>query len=161
MTHDRLAACARRALLAAAVSVALLGGAAVGPAWAQEGPGVRAGLSASPDQFYFGGHYVTHPLTGMLRFQPNVEAGVGNDRTTIAFNGEFALWRKVSTDWHVYLGAGPAMNVNRNAVRDRTDVEPGFNVVAGLRRRGGLFFEMKVGTIDSPAFKIGVGYTIR
>jgi len=53
------------------------------------------------------------------------------------------------------------MNVNRNAVRDRTDVEPGFNVVAGLRRRGGLFFEMKVGTIDSPAFKIGVGYTIR
>ena len=38
---------------------------------------------------------------------------------------------------------------------------PGFTVALGLRRRGGLFFEMKVGAFDSPDFKLAVGYTFR
>ncbi len=38
---------------------------------------------------------------------------------------------------------------------------PGLTVGVGLRRRGGLFFEMKVGAFDSPDFKLGVGYTFR
>jgi hypothetical protein len=150
-----------RAAPAVAVVVLMLVAAGATPASAQDGPGMRAGLSINPDQFFVGGHYVSQPVTGMLRFQPNVEAGFGQGVTAIAFNGEFALWKKVDPDWHVYFGGGPSMNVYRDATRDKTDTGLGFNVVAGLRQRSGLFFEVKYGVGDSPAFKMAVGYTIR
>jgi hypothetical protein len=128
-------------------------------AFAQEGPGLRAGVAANPDQFYFGGHYVSKPIWDRLRFQPNVEAGFGDDRTVVAFNAEFGYWIPLNRDWHAYFGGGPAMNVVSRDDHDGTDVEPGLNILAGLRLRGGLFFEMKVGVIDSPDFKLAVGYT--
>ena len=131
------------------------------PASAQDGPRVRAGLSASPDQFFIGGHYVTDPLVDRLRFQPNVEAGFGSDTTIVAFNVEFGFWMRLNPDWQVYVGGGPAMNVYSSDRHDGSDVEPGFNVLAGVRRRGGLFFELKVGVLDSPDVKLAVGYTIR
>jgi len=153
LSAHRMGIAAAIALAAAALSAP--------PALAQDGPGMRAGLSADPDQFFVGMHYVTQPLTGMLRFQPNAEAGFGNDLTTVTFNGEAALWMKVSPEWHVYVGGGPAMNLYRYSGRNKTDVDPGLNAIVGLRRRGGLFFELKVGAFDSPSVKLLVGYTIR
>ena len=135
--------------------------AAVPFASAQEGPGVRAGLGANPDQFYFGGHYVSKPIWDQMRFQPNVEAGFGNDTTLIAFNVEFGYWMRLNGDWHAYVGAGPAMNLISSDHKDGTDVEPGLNVFAGFRYRGGFFVEMKVGAFESPDFKLAVGYTFR
>lgn len=129
---------------------------------AQSGPGVRGGFSANPDQFFIGGHYVTAPIWDQVRFQPNVEAGFGDDRTVVAFNFEFAYWIPVSGDWHVYVGGGPAMNLyswDHKGYDGDNDLGPGLTVLAGLRRRGGLFFEMKVGAFDSPDFKLAVGYT--
>jgi hypothetical protein len=134
---------------------------AAGAASAQAGPGIRGGLSADPDQFFIGGHYVTAPIWDRLRFQPNVEAGFGDDRTVVAFNMEFGYWIPVNAGWHVYFGGGPALNfVSRDDAGD-DDVGPGFAVALGLRQRGGLFFEMKVGAFDSPDFKLAVGYTFR
>lgn len=133
----------------------------IAPAAAQEGPGVRAGGSASPDQFFIGGHYVTRPLAGRLRFQPNVEAGFGSDATVAAFNAEFGFWMRLNAEWQTYVGGGPAMNLYSSHHQDTTDVKAGFNVLAGVRHRGGLFFELKVGVIDSPDVKLTVGYTIR
>jgi hypothetical protein len=52
------------------------------PAAAQWEPGVRAGVSADPDQFYFGGHVETRPLIDRLSFRPNVEVGFGDDCDT-------------------------------------------------------------------------------
>ena len=66
----------------------------VRPASAQGGPGVRGGLGANPDQFFIGAHYVTAPIGICLRFQPNVEAGFGDDRTVVAFDMEFGYWMK-------------------------------------------------------------------
>ena len=143
----------------AAAWIAVL--ASVLSASAQDGPGLRAGFSANPDQFFFGGHYVTKPVWDRLRFQPNVEAGFGDDRTVVAFNMEFGYWMPVSPDWHAYVGGGPAMNLFSSSGSGEDDVGPGFNVCLGLRRRGGLFFEMKVGAFDSPDFKLAVGYTFR
>jgi hypothetical protein len=160
MRHSS-AASILRAAPAVAVIALMLVAAGAAPASAQDGPGMRAGLSVNPDQFFVGGHYVSQPVTGMLRFQPNVEAGFGQNVTAIAFNGEFALWKKVDPDWHVYFGGGPSMNVYRYTLRDTTETGLGFNVVAGLRRRGGVFFELKYGVGDSPGFKMAVGYTIR
>jgi hypothetical protein len=135
--------------------------AAAPSAFAQDGPGIRGGFSASPDQFYFGGHYVTKPVWDRLRFQPNVEAGFGDDRTLVAFNMEFGYWMPVSKDWQAYVGGGPAMNLRSSNGRGGDDVGPGLNVLAGLQLRGGLFFEMKIGAFDSPDFKLAVGYTFR
>ena len=128
---------------------------------AQDGAGLRAGLSADPDQFFLGGHYVTRPLWDRLRFQPNVEAGFGDDSTVVALNAEFGYWVRLNAEWDVYFGGGPAMNVLSRNGRDGTDVEPGVNLLVGLRYRSGLFFEMKVGAIDSPDFKLAIGYTFK
>jgi hypothetical protein len=128
---------------------------------AQDGPGLRAGVSADPDQFFIGGHYVTRPIWDRLRFQPNVEAGFGDDATVVAFNAEFGFWMRLNAGWNAYFGGGPAVNVVSRDGKDGTGVEPGVNVLAGIRYRSGLFFEMKVGAIDSPEFKLAVGYTFR
>src|SRR5688572_18719393 len=100
--------------------------------FAQEGAGVRAGISADPEQFYFGGHGTFGPVIERLWFRPNLEVGVGNDLTVIALNGEFTYWIPLQRDpWNVYFGGGPAMNIlsfDSDRVRDGdTDVRPGFN----------------------------------
>lgn len=135
--------------------------ASVDGAAAQEGPGLRAGLSANPDQFFFGGHYVTRPVWKQLRFQPNVEAGFGDDRTVVAFNVEFSYWMPVNSDWKAYVGGGPAMNLFSRDDEGNDDIGPGLTVLAGFRQRSGVFFEVKVGAFDSPEFKLAVGYTFR
>ncbi len=148
--------------VAVCLLAACLAGSSSARALAQSGPGVRGGFSANPDQFFIGGHYVTAPIWDQVRFQPNVEAGFGDDRTVVAFNLEFAYWISASRDWHVYFGGGPAMNLHSWDDKnhgDNDDLGPGLTVLAGLRRRGGLFFEMKVGAFDSPDFKLAVGYT--
>ena len=63
-----------RAALAAAGVVLVLIGASAAPASAQDGPGMRAGLSSNPDQFFIGGHYVTQPIVGMLKRYDEVNA---------------------------------------------------------------------------------------
>lgn len=131
------------------------------PAQAQQGPGVRGGLSVDPDQVYVGAHYVTAPLVDRLRFQPNLEVGLGDDVKVIALNFEFAYYFPGGGEWQPYVGGGPAINIIDSDFRDDTDTEGGFNILLGLRHRRGLFFELKVGAIDSPDLKFGVGYTFR
>ncbi|HSC26576.1 MAG TPA: hypothetical protein VLD67_04840 [Vicinamibacterales bacterium] len=139
-------------------ATAVLLGAFAAPAAAQA-PGVRAGASIDPDQFYFGGHYETAPLVDRLRFRPNVEVGLGDDVTVIALNFEFTYAFPSRNQWSLYVGGGPALNIiDRD---DDTDPEGGFNILLGVEHRRGLFFEFKVGTIDSPDIKFGVGYTWR
>jgi hypothetical protein len=130
------------------------------PAAAQRlSTGVRAGASVDPDQFYFGGHVETRPFFDRLHFRPNVEIGVGNDATVIAFNFEFAYKFGGNRTWNVYVLAGPALNIVD--VDEDTDAGGGFNLGLGVEHRSGLFGEIKIGTIDSPDFKIGVGYRFR
>ena len=134
------------------------------PAQAQEGVGVRAGVSAEPGQFYFGGHAAFGPVVDKLWFRPNLEVGVGNNTTLIAPNAEFAYWVPLRKNpWNVYLGGGPAANIfTSGGIRNRnSDVRPGFNLLIGLAERRGLFTEIKIGAIDSPSFKFGIGYTFR
>ena len=131
------------------------------PAAAQD-PGVRVGASADPDQFYFGGHLETGPLADRLRFRPNAEIGFGDDTTLAAFNFEFVYGFPSSRPWNLYVGGGPALNlVNTDRGDDDTSAHGGFNILVGAEHREGLFFEFKVGTIDSPDVKFGVGYSFR
>ncbi|MBI2819899.1 MAG: hypothetical protein HYX73_07960 [Acidobacteria bacterium] len=136
------------------------------PALAQGGAGLRAGASLDPDQFYLGGHVEVGPLIERLWFRPNLEVGIGSNRTLAAFNGEFAYWIPLDrNEWGVYIGAGPALNLIRFE-EDRfgnrgTEAEGGFNILLGLGHSGGLFTELKVGALRSPELKFGVGYTFR
>lgn len=136
---------------------------AASPAWAQSsGGGIRGGVSGDPDQFYFGAHFDTGPLLEMLSFRPNVEVGLGDDVTTVAVNFEFVYWFPLRrAPWSIYAGGGPALNVydRNNGQHDGTDTEPGFNILAGIQHRRGLFAEFKLGLIDSPEVKFGVGYS--
>ena len=128
---------------------------------AQVDAGLRAGVSVDPDQFYVGGHLETGPLVERLVFRPNAEIGFGDDVTTVAINFEFA-WKfpRQRAPWGFYAGGGPAINLYQfDGPGDET--EAGFNLLAGLENRSGLFFEFKVGLADSPDFKFGVGFTFR
>jgi hypothetical protein len=139
--------------------VAGFGAFAVAPAAAQTSAGIRAGLSVNPDQFYFGGHVETPPLVDQLRFKPNVEVGVGNDVTVVALNIEFAYVFPSQRPWNVYAGGGPALVVIDTS--NDTDSGGGFNLLVGAEHQSGLFMEVKVGVVDSPDLKIGVGYSFR
>ena len=128
--------------------------------------GVRAGVSGSPGQFYAGLHYESEPFVDQLRFRPNIEFGVGDNQTVVALNFEFAYYvpleggrRRRPNDWSLYIGAGPALVIDR--FTNNTNTGGGFNILIGAQHRGGFFTELKVGMIDSPGVKFGVGYTFR
>jgi hypothetical protein len=133
------------------------------PAEAQKA-GVRAGVSGDPDQFFFGGHVETSPLVDQLSFRPNVEVGLGDNRTLVALNIEFVYGFPLRRQpWRVYVGGGPAANIVSfsDDRPDGSDVNGGFNLLVGLEHREGLFTELKVGMIDSPSIKFTVGYNFR
>jgi hypothetical protein len=52
-------------------------------------------------------------------------------------------------------GGGPALTIIKTG--RATDAEPGFNVLVGVAHEDGLFAEFKVGPLDSPRVKFGVG----
>ncbi|HYB95731.1 MAG TPA: hypothetical protein VEC39_12200 [Vicinamibacterales bacterium] len=132
------------------------------PAAAQD-PGIRGGISIDPDQFYFGGHLETAPLVDRLYFRPNVEIGFGDDLTLLAANMEFVYKFTRGRQANLYVGAGPALNVYMfdGPGDNDSETEAGFNVLVGVETRRSLFFEFKLGMIDSPDLKFGVGYTWR
>ena len=132
------------------------------PALAQDG-GIRGGISVDPDQFYFGGHLETGPLVERLHFRPNVEVGFGDDLTLIAANMEFVYKFSRTRGLNLYAGGGPALNVFMfdGAGDNDSETEAGFNVLVGAETPRGLFFEFKLGLIDSPELKFAVGYTWR
>ena len=136
---------------------------AAGSASAQSGFGVRAGATASPDQFYLGAHMDVKEIVERFWFRPNAELGFGSGLTLFSLNGEFVydIPLKSSTRWVPYVGGGPALLIGtvHTPVGRFTDTGGGFNFLGGIRQRKGLMAEMKLGAIDSPDFKIGIGWT--
>jgi hypothetical protein len=129
------------------------------PAMAQDA-GIRGGISVDPDQFYFGGHFETAPLIDHLYFRPNLEVGFGDDLVLLAANMEFVYKFTTRRAWNLYAGAGPALNVYMPD-EGESDTDAGLNILVGVEQSRGLFFEFKIGAIDSPDFKFGVGWTFR
>ena len=123
--------------------------------------GLRGGLSANPDQLYVGVHTETGPVFERFLFRPNLEVGFGNDVTAVALNGEFLYPFQLENGTRLHVGAGPAINIlsfdrlNRND----TAVEPGLNFLFGFSFSRNYFAELKVGALNSPEVKLGIGYT--
>ena len=139
--------------------VVLFSSLAARPLHAQTRAGVQGGVSLDPDQVYFGGHVRTAPLADRLRFRPSVDVGLGDNVTLVALNFEFSYGFASRQPWSLYVGAGPAVNFYNF---DRgSETQAGFNFIVGAQHRDGLFAEMKIGAMDSPNLKFGVGYTFR
>jgi hypothetical protein len=150
--------CGRRNTVVSCV-LAALALVALPSAAAAQGVGVRAGASVDPDQFYIGGHYETRPLVEQLHFRPNLEVGFGDDITAVGVNLEFLYKFPIDGPWSLYAGGGPALNIY--SFNDDSETDGGLNVLFGAETTNGLFFEVKVGAIDSPDLKFGVGFTWR
>ena len=153
--------CSRQSVCVAFMFLAVWAVTGVSPvhAQAQFTPGVQAGASLDPDQFFIGGHLETQPLVDRVRFRPNVDIGFGNDVTLFAINLDLTYGFTANRPWDFYAGAGPAINIFN--FDGGTETEAGFNILVGAKQRNGMFFEMKIGMMDSPDLKFGVGYTFR
>ena len=133
---------------------------AVVPAQAQQvRAGVQGGASVDPDQGFIGGHVETSPLVDRVRFRPGVDIGFGDDVTLVGINLDFTYAFTANRPWNIYAGGGPAINWYN--YENDSEAEAGFNFLVGAKSRDGLFFEIKIGVMDSPDLKFGVGYTFR
>jgi hypothetical protein len=129
---------------------------------AAQTPGVRGGISVDPEQFFLGGHFESAPLIERLHFKPNLEVGFGDDVTHVGVNFEFVYKLPLDTGaWTLYAGGGPALNIYSFEGIDDSANEPGLNALFGAETERGLFFELKLGAVDSPRVKFAVGWNFR
>ena len=132
------------------------------PGW-----GPRLGVTMDPDQVHFGVHLDAGSFADRFRFQPNVELGLSDELTVLAFNGEFAYrFNSDWGEWSPYLGGGLGINLyddNRPMRHDRSRADLGASVLGGIETGIGggdrFFMETKLGLVDSPDLKFGVGWT--
>lgn len=132
------------------------------------GWGPRLGLTFSPDQFHFGAHTDFGAFAPRVRFQPNVEVGLGDNLTLVTLNFEAAYrFRETWDVWSPYLGGGLGLNFasyDSEGLDDDTSTDLGVSVLGGIEKglsSGDRFFvETKLGLVDeSPDVKVTVGWT--
>jgi hypothetical protein len=143
------------------------------------GWGPRVGVTIDPDQIHFGAHVDFGNFAEHIRFQPNLEVGIGDDLTIFAINLEAAYRFQSRWDvWTPYLGGGLGVNFMNFDAHDHlggntmagvashaddSDTELGVNLLGGIEkglRNGHRFFlEAKLGLADSPDFKMTAGWT--
>ncbi|GJM43537.1 MAG: hypothetical protein DHS20C21_03790 [Gemmatimonadota bacterium] len=130
------------------------------------GWGPRVGLSLDPDQVHFGAHFDYGFLAPQVRFQPNVELGLGQHVRLFALNAEAAYRFTERWDvWSPYLGGGLGANIRMYEdgpyPNDRTEL--GLNLLGGIEKGlsdGDRFFiEVKFSLNDVPDLKATVGWT--
>jgi hypothetical protein len=159
----------RMFLLTAALALAL------GPAHALAGPdtdvgfrgwGPRVGLSLDPDQVHFGAHLDFGNFAQHVRFQPNLEAGFGDNLKLFTVNAEAAY--RFSSTWDVwtpYLGGGLGANIKSidNGGHSNSHTDLGVNLLGGIEKgltNGDRFFiEAKFSLNDVPDAKFTIGWT--
>lgn len=131
------------------------------------GWGPRVGITIDPDQLHFGAHADFGNFADHVRFQPNVELGLGDDLTMLNLNLDAAYRFSSRWDtWTPYLGGGVGLYFignDNNGLRDGSSTEAGLNVLGGIERglsSGSRFFlESKLGLIDAPDFSVMMGWT--
>jgi hypothetical protein len=114
--------------------------------------------TSTPDQFSVGGQYEVGPFSDRYWLQPNVDVAFGNDATLVAGNFDAVYRRSLtrSTAWTGYAGGGPALNWYK--LNGYSATELGVNALGGLMHGSGMFVEARVGFLESPRFRFGVGY---
>jgi hypothetical protein len=147
-------------ILALAIVVLALGAA---PALAETGAGIRAGLSVNPDQFLFGGQLNLDPVGRHVYIVPSAELGLGDNLTTLSFNGDVQYRFPVSKGSEVrpYAGGGLAIywfDVDGGG----SDTQVGVNLLGGIffgdASGNPMFIDAKLGLNDEiPDWKFVFG----
>ena len=100
-------------------------------------------------------------LPNRLRSVARMLALAGLAANALATPAQAQYRQTISNDPARCRGAGPAVNLYSFDESDDSETEAGFNILFGAETRRGLFFELKVGALDSPDVKFGVGWTFR
>lgn len=131
------------------------------------GWGLRAGAADDIDQVLFGAHFNLGEFTRNLRFQPDVQLGVGDDHTTLFVTAP-VYWRFENVNNVVpYVGGGPSAgwvdHDHGGGNGDDGDFEIGGKLTGGLEwpRAGGraLFVEVNLGFGDVHDAQAVVGWS--
>jgi hypothetical protein len=127
--------------------------------------GVRGGAAFNPELFTFGLQSQMGPIFHpRVLFRPNAEFAFGEVTDLIAVNLE-AVYRFSEAsrrgNWTPYVGAGPALifihqsfTGGRDIDFGNFDYETGFNILAGMQSRRGVFGELKTSLYAGPAPKL-------
>jgi len=136
------------------------------------GWGPRVGLASDPDQVIAGIHWDAGRLAPRVRFQPDVEIGLGDDVFILGFTAPVHYRFPVKGDIHPYAGGGVTLgyvNVDLPAGADDRadddDLEFAVDLIGGMEwqlRSGNLFFvEFDLLAGDLQDFQLVAGWTFR
>lgn len=149
---------------------------AAGSAWAQTAPatggdrplplGLRAGYThwESISQLHLGAHAKLGDIFPNVQLTPGLEWGFGDDFTLVTLNGDlsYRFTELVSFPWELYGGGCLGLNYTKPADFD-SDFQLGLSGLVGLAKKlaGGdeIMVETRFGLLDSPGFKLTLGYT--
>jgi len=154
-----------RAILAAICGAILVAGTASAQRpFGVHGIGPRAGVTIDPDQIHFGGHLDLGDLAPQLMLFPNIEIGLGDNRTVIApmFEVDYRF-REDWGSWNPYFGGGIGP-VFVSHDRGGSNTELGVTLQGGIARQmsrasGFFFMEFKLGLVDYPDAKFTLGWS--
>ncbi len=122
--------------------------------------GIRFGLGIDPDQFVFGGQ-ASLGKWAITRFVPSVDVGLGDNLTTIDFNGDLFLRLAIpDASLEFYGGGGPTLAyLDPEGAGSRWEI--GLSLVAGmrlpLRTQHAFNVEARFGLWDIPDFRLILG----
>jgi hypothetical protein len=136
---------------------------------------VRGGVALDPELVLIGVQGQLGPFfRSDVFFRPSVEFGLGEVTAMFAFNGDMVYRLPFSSArdrWSTYLGAGIGLNLLHQSFDEEEDgrridfgdfhSDTALNILAGVRRRGGMFLELKTSIYagPSPTLRMVVGYT--
>ena len=137
--------------------------------------GVRGGVALDPELVLVGVQGQIGPLfrSGVF-FRPALDFGLGEVTAMFSINGDVIYrlpFASAQDRWSTYVGAGVGINFvqqsfegEENGERidfDEFESDTALNILAGVRRRGGMFLELKTSIYSdpSPTLRMTVGYT--
>jgi hypothetical protein len=135
------------------------------------GVGPRVGASDNPDQFVAGVQFDLGEFAKNVRWQPSVELGFGDHKTSLYGNFMVAYYFPVKAAVTPYAGAEAVLWLFDNDGNRDPQFDDGFNTQIGLAAVGGIETRVGRGTTrflaelqlrvvsDMPDAKIMVGWT--
>ncbi len=159
----------RRGALVLAVLVGVISGIpGAAESVSYRGWGPRVGLADDPDQLVFGAQFDLGQFADQVRFVPNVELGLGDDHTLLAFTAPVHFrWENLAgTDIVPFVGGGPTVALNHDdGPGDDTDFEIAIRAVGGAEWRlaNQRTFQVELGLIlgDVHDVQVMVGWLFR
>ena len=137
--------------------------------------GFRAGAALDPELVLLGVQGQIGPFfrSGVF-FRPALDFGLGEVTAMFSLNADVVYrlpFAAAQDRWSTYLGAGVGFNFVQQSFEGEEDGEridfdefesdTALNILAGVRKRGGMFLELKTSIYSdhSPTLRMTVGYT--